>query len=131
MSHCISEELTVEKDSKNRPDAYFFWLPPACPWHVFLPAEAAGFPETGWSCWLLGLVPFCGDWSSEGALYSCQTLPCVCWLLQQPSRLHQTSLLCPDCCWAQRAAGGTREMQWLGSQGRSLLLRVTRWGRGE
>lgn len=77
MSRCISEELTVEKDSKNRPDAYFFWLPPACPWHVFLPAEAAGFPETGWSCWLLGLVPFCGDWSSEGALYSCQTLPCV------------------------------------------------------
>lgn len=28
----------------------FFWLPPVCPWHVFLPAKAAGFPETGWSC---------------------------------------------------------------------------------
>lgn len=77
MSYCNSKGLALEKYSKTRPTTYFFWLPPVCPWHVFLPAKAAGFPETGWSCCLLGLMNFCGDWSSEGVLYSCQALPCV------------------------------------------------------
>lgn len=76
-------------------------------------------------CW--GWCPSAGTGARRELYTAAKPFPVfsVCRLLQQPSRLHQTSLLCPDCCWAQRAAGGTREMQWLGSQGRSLLLRVT------
>lgn len=77
MSHSNSEALTVEEFSKTRSATHFFWLPPVCPWHVFLPAEAAGFPETGWSCWLLRPVHFCGDWGLEGVLYSHSVLPCA------------------------------------------------------
>lgn len=67
----------VENYRKSRPTTYFSWLLPVCPWHVFLPAEAAGFPETGWSCWSLRLSHFCGHWSSKRVLYSCQALPFV------------------------------------------------------
>ena len=117
VSHCNSEELTVENYSKTRPATHFFWLPPVCPWHVFLPAEAAGFLETGWSCWLLRPVYFCRDQSSEGVF---KQLPgsslcfLFCLLLQQPSRLCQTSWLCLDCCWAKRSARVIRKtQQWV------------------
>jgi len=65
---CISEKLRVEKENKTRPHTYSFWLPPACPWHVFLPAKAVGFLGTGWSCWWPRLMYFYRAKGSEGAL---------------------------------------------------------------
>lgn len=124
MRHCNSEELTVENYSKTRPVTYFFWLLPLCLWHVFLPAKAAGFPETGWSCWLLGQSTSAGI-RAWGSFIQLSALPCafcsLCYYNSLPDCTQPAGsawlLLAEKACQCNQNSGSKVERNVLPSSG--------------